>query len=151
MPIFALIMNIRKHISIILSSLVLFANVGLALNVHYCHNKVTAVSFAYKVLQPVNEHHHTHDGHEKKSCCGKKESHKKCCKDDVVKLQDSTDHAIVKSLQLDLGAFCAINEWKPIQFYAVENQPAKKENPSFYCDSNAPPLYKLYCQYILYA
>ena len=144
-------MNIRKHISIVLSSLILFANIGLALNVHYCHNEVTAVSFAYKLVPPLNEHNHKHEGEDKKSCCGATESSKKCCKDDVVKLQDTTDHAIVKSLQLDLGAFYIVSNWKPMQFFAGYTPSDKKETPSFYCDSNAPPLYKLYCKYVLYA
>jgi hypothetical protein len=28
---------------------------------------------------------------------------------------------------------------------------SSKENPSFYCDSNAPPIYKLNCQLVFYA
>jgi hypothetical protein len=151
MPIFALIMNIRKHISIILSSLILFANVGLALNVHYCHNTLTTVSITYKVTESGTAHHHN-QADETKSCCKKvPESNKQCCKNNVVKLQDKADTAIVKALQLNLGAFYTVSEWKPSQLFATKITAGKKENPSFYCESNAPPLYKLYCQYVLYA
>jgi hypothetical protein len=147
-------MKLNRHISIVLSALVLFANMGLALNMHYCHDKVTSVSFAYKINRPVNSHHHTHDEAEAegKGCCKKVvKSHKKCCKDDVLKLKGSDEKAVVKSVQLDLGAFYAVDAWRPSVFNTFAAPVIKKDTPSFYCESNAPPFYKLYCQYVLYA
>jgi hypothetical protein len=146
-------MKLNRHISIILSTLVLFANIGLVLNVHYCHSKVTSVSFAYKIIQPVNSHHHNHDDDDEKDtgCCKKADTHKKCCKDNVLKLKDSNEKTIVKSLQLDLSAFYVADAWKPADFKAFKSIAVKKDAPSFYCESNAPPFYKLYCQYVLYA
>lgn len=145
-------MKLNRHISIVLSALVLFANMGLALNVHYCHDNVTSVSLAYRAAEPVNSHHHTHDEDEGGLCCKKVvDSHKKCCKNNVLKVKDTPEKALVKSIQLDLGAFYAVEAWKPSVLdtqYAIGVQ---KDTPSFYCESNAPPLYKLYCRYILYA
>jgi hypothetical protein len=87
-----------------------------------------------------------------KSCCAKAaKADKKCCKSQIVKLQDKTDQVLVKSLTIDLGAFYPVADWKPTQLQYNEAPFAVKENPSFYCDSHAPPLFKLYCQYILYA
>jgi hypothetical protein len=149
---FLLHMKLYKHISVVLSALVLFANMGLALNVHYCHDRVTSVSFAYRATEPVNSHHHNHDEDENRACCKKvAQSHKKCCKDNVLKVKDAPEKAIVKSLQFDLGAFCVADSWKPTVFTIHETNFLKKDSPSFYCRSNAPPLYKLYCQYVLYA
>lgn len=150
-------MKISRHISILLATLILFSNIGLALNVHYCKGQVSSITLAYKVQEPCNPHHesdqHKH-GHKalKKACCAiKTDDHKKCCKDDFVKLQDKNEgKVIVKSLQLDLSTFCAVTEWKPMHFYYA-SPIAEKEEPSFYCDSHAPPLFKLYCRYILYA
>ena len=73
-------------------------------------------------------------------------------KNDLVKLQDDSnnDNILVKSLQLDLSAFYAVEEWKPMQFFD-EAPLAAQQIPSFYCEANAPPLFKLYCQYIFYA
>ncbi len=141
-------MQFKKHISFVLSLLILVANMGLALNVHYCEGQVSEVSFAYKIQEPCNDHH----TEEIKTCCAAvKDSHKSCCKNDLVKLKDKADNLIiVKSLQLDLAGFCMINEWKPIHFYG-EAPIVKNENPAFYCETNAPPLFKLYCQYTLYA
>ncbi len=147
-------MKINRHISILLSLLILVSNIGLALNVHYCMGQVSAVTLAYKLQEPCNDHHtHGHEKHEpKKACCSAKaDEHKSCCDDDVVKLQDKSEgKVIVKSLQLDLGSFCAINEWKPVQFYELAEADAQ-QILSFYCEANAPPLFKLYCRYIFYA
>ncbi|MCO6148228.1 hypothetical protein [Flavobacterium sp. NRK1] len=141
-------MKIYKHISILLTFLILASNMGFALNVHYCHNEVSSVSFAYRIDKPCN----ITDKKETKSCCAAAaESHKKCCKNNLVKLQDD-DHnnIIVKSLQLNLSAFCAIEEWRPALFN-TGTLVSTDSIPSFYCEAHAPPLFKLYCQYIFYA
>ncbi|AXG73262.1 hypothetical protein DVK85_03080 [Flavobacterium arcticum] len=141
-------MQLKKHISFILSFLILVANMGLALNVHYCEGQVSEVSFAYKIQEPCNDHH----AEEAKTCCAlATDNHENCCKNDLVKFKNKADNLIiVKSLQLDLAGFYMIPEWKPIQFYG-EAPIVKKQIPAFYCESNAPPLFKLYCRYTLYA
>ncbi len=141
-------MKINKHISILLTFLILASNMGFALNVHYCHDEVSSVSLAYRIDKPCN----STDKKETKSCCAAAaESHKKCCKSNLVKLQDDGQkNIIVKSLQLDLSAFYAVEEWKPAPLYA-ERQLATEDASSFYCEAHAPPLFKLYCQYIFYA
>lgn len=144
---FAAQMKVTKHISLLIAFLILFSNAGLAVNVHYCHGEVSSVSFAYKLNEPCGGEHHKKEA---KSCCPDQGNHEKCCDNDLVKLQDVTDDSIIKSAQLDLGAFCAVNEWKPVQFYGAPAVLAK-DTPSFYCAAHAPPLFKLYCQYIFYA
>jgi len=148
-------MRLNRHISILLTILILASNVGLAFNVHYCGDKVSSISLAYKVEEPCNDHHkkksHKHDTRQKACCASTTDKHESCCKNDFVKLEDKSEgKVIVKSLQLDLGTFCEINEWKPAQFYTLAPV-VITENPSFYCESHAPPLFKLYCRYILYA
>lgn len=142
-------MKINRHISILLTFLILASNMGMALNVHYCEGEVSSVSLAYKQEESCgSQHKETAD-----SCCAAiAENHKSCCENDLVKLHDdhSTDNIIVKSLQLDLVAFYIANEWKPSRFSA-EAPLLTLQNPSFYCESHAPPLFKLYCQYIFYA
>jgi hypothetical protein len=115
--------------------------------------EVSSVSLAYKLQEPDNEHHlHKHHKTDKKTCCKAiNNDHKSCCDNNLVKLQDNSDgKVIVKSLQLDLGAYCAVNEWIPVRFFEHVPQHAQQQ-ASFYCEANAPPLFKLYCQYIFYA
>ena len=142
-------MQFKKHIGTLLSALILFSNIGLALNVHYCHGSVSGVTLSYK-----EDSCGMAKAKEEKSCCAKAKvaAQKKCCKSHVVKLEDKTAKTLVKSLQLDLAAFyVAVPHNYNLQFLNGPAVKYKKENPSFYADSNAPPLYKLYCQYVLYA
>jgi hypothetical protein len=141
-------MSLNKHIATLLSALILFSGIGLAVNVHYCRDEISSVALTYKVQEacdsaalPVN----------KKACCGnKRESHKKCCKDDVIKLNKHTDNLIVKSLQLDLAAFCpsAVQSFEAGMLYEAV---ANRQVPAAYASPHAPPLYKLYCRLIFYA
>lgn len=142
-------MKFNKHIGILLTFLILASNMGFALNVHYCHGEVSSVSLAYKADVPCGTKQKKET---KKGCCAAAgESHKKCCKNNLVKLQDdSQDNIIVKSLQLDLSAFYTVEAWKPAQ-PSAEVPAITSQTPSFYCEAHAPPLFKLYCQYIFYA
>lgn len=143
------VMKLKRHIGILLSALILFSNIGLALSVHYCHGSVSAVALSYKT-----DHCSAAKVKATKSCCAKAKAaaQKKCCKNHVVKLEDTTAKTLVKSLQLDLGAFYIAAPYNNnLQFLNSPAAKQKKENPSFYADSNAPPLYKLYCRYVLYA
>lgn len=142
-------MKLKKHISTLLSALILFANIGLMLNVHYCHGKVSSVSVNYRLKdaceKPVQKK-------KTKGCCATAaKSHKSCCKDNVVKLQDKADKTLVKSLQLDLGAFYVSDAYNNAFFATATDAAVQKDAPAFYAETNAPPLYKLYCQYVFYA
>lgn len=141
-------MQFKRYIGTLLSALILFSNIGLALNVHYCHGNVSSVSLSYNQKDACAEKAEAKKG----ACCAAaNESHKSCCKNSIVKLQDKTDTAITKSLQLDLAAFYATDVYTPLTVFYANAPVTKKGNPSFYALSNAPPLYKLYCQYVLYA
>jgi len=140
--------RINKHISILLAMLILVSNVGLAFNVHYCEGKIASVSFNYKAEEPCVEKKIEVE----KACCAKSNTHDDCCSNSKVDIKKTTsDNIIVKNFQLDLGVFTFVDAWKPSHFIAQNGVVVSNENPSFYCDSHAPPLYKLYSQYIFYA
>ncbi|AWH85062.1 hypothetical protein HYN59_07945 [Flavobacterium album] len=143
-------MKLRRYISTLLSILILVSNIGMALNVHYCHGEVASVSLAYKIQQSCSA---KPEKETRKACCGAAvKTTKSCCKHDVIKLHDTkSDNIIVKSFQLDLAAFCPAEVWNPNTLHYSEAPVAIKDTPSFYCESHAPPLFKLYCQYIFYA
>ena len=135
-------MNFRKHISIVLASLVLLANLGLSFAVHYCKDEIASVSFQYQEDEPCVEH--------VKSCCAKEDSHDSCCSNKLIKVEKKTDDILVKSLQLDLEPTVFAADWKP-NFVAFESENIVSNEVAYYCDSHAPPLYKLYCQLVFYA
>lgn len=135
-------MNFRKHISIVLASLVLLANLGLSFAVHYCGDEIASVSFQYQEDEPCVE--------EVKSCCAAADSHDSCCSNKVIKVEKKTDNILVKTLQLDLEPTVFTVDWKP-NFIVFESENIILNEVDFYCDSHAPPLYKLYCQLVFYA
>jgi hypothetical protein len=45
-------MNFRKHISILLATLILLANLGLSFTVHYCKDEIASVSFQIEKVLP---------------------------------------------------------------------------------------------------
>lgn len=135
-------MNFRKHISIVLASLVLLANLGLSFAVHYCKDEIASVSFQYQEDEPCIE--------DVKSCCAKENSHASCCSNKLIKVEKKTDDILVKTFQLDLEQAVFNADWKP-NFVAFESENFVSNEVAFYCDSHAPPLYKLYCQLVFYA
>ena len=134
-------MNFRKHISIVLASIVLLANLGLSFAVHYCKDEIASVSFQYQEDEPCVE--------DIKSCCATADSHDSCCSNKLIKVEKKTDDILVKTFQLDLEPTVFAADWKP-NFVAFESENFVSNEVAFYCDSHAPPLYKLYCQFTLF-
>ncbi len=134
-------MRFKKHISILLAFLILGSNVGLAFNVHYCGGEISSVSLNTTLPSVQSE----------KGCCEKKVVSKKdsCCKDKKIVLKEKADDKIVKSFSFQFDYVFLVPIYQPAVFTAL---PSFKNNlsPAYYCDANAPPLYKLYSQYLLY-
>jgi hypothetical protein len=138
-------MNLKKHISILTALLILVSNSGLAFTVHYCEGKIASVSSVFTQEEVCDAPIIV-----EKTCCAKPETtHKKCCSDKKISLKNKTEKIIIKIISLDFeSAF--FSEYNIPAFAAVQIAPSSNDNAAFYCDSNAPPLYKLYCQYTFY-
>lgn len=134
-------MKFKTQISIFLAVLILVSNVGFAFNVHYCGGKISSVSLN-SALQSVQS---------EKGCCEKKVTSKKdsCCKDKKIVFQKKTDNGIVKSFSFQFDYVFLVTEFQPVVFQLVPNF-KNNQTLSYYCDANAPPLFKLYSQYLLY-
>lgn len=141
-------MKVKKQIVYILSFLILVSNVGMAFNVHYCGGKISGISFNYRMDESCVEKKVAVE----KKCCASENSQNSCCKNSKIKIEKTTsENVLVKTFQLDVVTFNGVHSWQPASLFTLEEAVAKKENPSFYCDTNAPPLYQLYSQYIFYA
>jgi len=134
-----------KCTSLFLSFLILVSNMGLAFNVHYCGGQIAKISSVYSSdvsdVQKIPT--------EKGCCAAKAKEGKSCCKDKVVQVKEKSD-VVVKSFSFHIDAPFVPDFWKPIVFSQVPVL-QKQQITSYYCDANAPPLYKLYSQYTLYA
>ena len=132
-------MNLKKCTGLFLSFLLLVYNIGFAFDVHYCGGKIASVSL--NTASSVSS---------EKKCCGVSEKKSSCCKDKVVHFEKKSDDATLKFFFFQIAFPTVINEFKPIAFLAISNF---KSNQiiSYYSDANAPPLFKLYHQYIFYS
>lgn len=132
-------MNLKKCTGLFLAFLLLVSNVGFAFDVHYCGGEIASVSLNTSAAAASE-----------KSCCGSVEKKSSCCKDKVVHVEKKSDNATFKIFFFQIAFPAVIQEYKPIAFLSVPNF---KNNQiiSYYSDANAPPLFKLYNQYIFYS
>ena len=132
-------MNLKKCTGLFLAFLLLVSNIGFAFDVHYCGGKIASVSL-----------NTTASASPEKKCCGAKEKKSSCCKDKVVHFEKKSDDATFKIFFFQIAFPAIVQEFKPIAFLSIPNFKSKQVI-SYYSDANAPPLYKLYQQYIFYA
>jgi len=134
-------MPFRKSTSLLLAVIFLFSNLGLAFNLHYCHDELAFISIDYQFKEACVEN--------QKSCCATVDSHASCCSNKIVEIEKKTDHTLVSGFQFDIACTSVVLAY-PFVFQFSERQ-VKTNLLQFYCDSNAPPFYKLYCQLVFYA
>ncbi|KAF2515949.1 HYC_CC_PP family protein [Flavobacterium foetidum] len=132
-------MNFKKCTVLLLAFLLMVSNIGFAIDVHYCGGKIASVSLNTTVKAEPE-----------KKCCGSKEKKNSCCKDKLVQIEKKSDDATLKFFFLQFEFPAVIQDYKPFVFAAVSNF-KNKEVISYYSDANAPPLFKLYNQYLFYS
>ncbi len=108
---------------------------------HYCHEKLASIS----VFLNQNNTDDSHDD----SCCVVEIEKDDCCTQTTLEVSKKVDNLVIDT--------------QNYPHFAVLNASSESENSvyfqtyqtiaftSFYCEANAPPYYKLYCQYLFYA
>ena len=141
-------MKFKKHISFLLAIFLLVSNTGFAVGVHYCGGNLASVKPVFwKTSEALNK--------EENGCCPPKVStiitkKESCCKNKVVHFQKKSGKVTLNSIAFQPDFVFLFEEWNPIAFAEFSNF----ENgriATYYCYANAPPLFKLYHQYIFYA
>jgi hypothetical protein len=132
-------MIFKKHISILLTFFLLVSNLGLAFNVHYCEDEISSIT-----LRTIPASQEIVD-----ECCGVVEKESQCCNDKVIKAETRSEQVIVKVLSFDADFIAIVNSGTP-QAFISNNNFNKRDNVTYYCDANAPPLYLLYSQRTFY-
>ena len=132
-------MKFQKSMSLFLAFFLFLSNLGLAMNVHYCGDEIASVSLNTSLNSSISE----------ESCCGSVEKQSHCCSDKVVHFEKKTDQATVFTIHMDAIDTAVFEAWRPIVFVPFSiNENENSVGYSF--QSNAPPLFKLYSQYIFY-
>ena len=134
-------MNFKKCIGLFLALLILVSNVGLAFNVHFCGGKMASVSVQTLANKIDSE----------KSCCAKKPiAEDSCCKNKTVHFQKKSADATLKVFSFTPYIACLVLQNKE-GIVTAQATFIHQSISTYYCDANAPPLFKLYHQYIFYA
>ena len=132
-------MKLKKHLSVLIAFFMLVSNIGFAFNIHYCGDSIASITLKTTFSASASE----------KNCCGSAEKKAPCCKNKTVHFQKKMDQAIIKSFDFQTNDFCVVEEWHPLVF--ISNRPIETGKvATYYCDANAPPLFKLYHQFLLY-
>ena len=141
-------MNVKKGIALLIAFLMLVSNTGFAMTVHYCGGKISSISSGFSNKETCE----MPKVEPEKACCAKKieSNHKKCCSDKTLNLKGKAIDVIVKMASADYAAHFVVPVFKPVVFGEIQIV-AAKTLPSYHCDAHAPPLFKLYQQYIFYA
>lgn len=148
----------KKYIAFIFLTIFLFSNIGWSINVHYCEGD------SFSNLSYIHDTKHqcmmADEEPEPMPCCdepaAKEDLHQghdkseDCCKDEVIK-SSVTDQSISKTFPIQMEALCPDTTWTKITKPSFEAIVLKQQALDYYVESNAPPLFKLYCRLVLYA
>lgn len=146
----------KKCTALLLAFFLLFSNIGLALNMHFCGEEKIASKVVYSKTtaelcnHEKSQHTHTEENCSlEKSCCGISDDHSDCCKDEYIS-QDNSEVITTTVSSLNIDAFVVFDNEFVFEF-AQYSEDAKQDYIEYSYNSNAPPLYKLYCSLIYYA
>ncbi|WP_188360556.1 HYC_CC_PP family protein [Flavobacterium orientale] len=138
-------MSFKKSMSLFLAIHLLVATSGLAFNVHYCGGEIASISSIFNLEEPCEMDAQP----DEKSCCSSSFSdHDGCCSDETV--QADFDEMVVSQINFDFSFVAFLSDYQ-LPVFAEFTGENNKEELHYYCDSNAPPLYKLYSQLVFYA
>jgi hypothetical protein len=137
-------MKFSKATYLVFAVFFLMTKIGVAFNVHYCLGSVANITHIFQHnegcgMEMMNDH------------SDMKMSKKSCCSDEVITIQNNDKNPLVDKLELSKNQLLAVLSTAilfhlvelPLQYNIIE---VEYEN-----SSHSPPLYKLYCNYILYA
>lgn len=139
----------QKYICFIMTFFLMFSNIGLAVNIHYCKEVIADISFDFLSESKL----HSLSEQASDICCGIKKSSQDepCCKDELVKQKTDEKQITTNSVQFQINSFLVPEIHQIVIPEAFELQIPKNTFVQFYCESNAPPFYKLYQKLIYYA
>lgn len=134
-------MNFKKCTTLFLAFLLLVSNTGLALNVHYCNEKIASVSLKLNQKPADLE----------KNCCGILEDETSCCDDKVVQLQENSDKFQKQISQIEFSKVFFNESNESVNYKILYNFKPEKTKISYSFIDHLPPIFKLNCQLIFYA
>jgi hypothetical protein len=141
-------MQSKKLTSLFLALVLLISNLGLAFNVHYCGDQIASFSSVFATMQTPENNTSSNA-----TCCcvSNKEIEISCCKDKVVDLKKETKEVVIKTISCQIDVPFTLVKSYQIDFVKAEPAVFNSKVSIYFCRPNAPPLFKLYQQYLFYA
>lgn len=135
-------LKLKKNIAIAFTCYYLMICVGLTLTIHFCSGMLAGVSAVTETeIVEVTE----------EACCvAKAETNEDCCNDAIIDLSEVKDDSLVSTFDISKEFTTIVTEY-PIVVLKTIIFRNKIALPNYTFQSNAPPLYKLFSTYILYA
>lgn len=134
-------MNCKKVIGFCLALLILVSNIGFAFTMHYCGNSVASVS-----VQSI-----TNTASADKSCCAKKAVKiDSCCKNKTVHFEKKSDNATLKAFSFEPTVIYILPDVTK-EISTSQTSFINLPTATYCCDAHAPPLFKLFHQFLFYA
>lgn len=130
----------KKPICIIVAFFLLLTQTGFSFNVHFCDSKIASIALHSTTSTFENE----------KNCCGDVEKESKCCHNKIIKSIEKSETVFLKSI-IFTPEFAVLSTCYLPAVLKQINVCRTTQISSYYCDSNAPPLFKVNCQLVFYA
>lgn len=138
-------MSVKRCTSIIIAFYLLISSSGLAFNVHYCGDTIASVSSIFNNEESCEIEIDT----EEIACCAiSSDGHDGCCSNETI--QADFDEVVIKQFHFDFDYTSSLPAAE-FSFFSKKALQSKERLFVYYCDANAPPLYKLYAQFVFYA
>lgn len=137
-------MRFHKHIAVFLAVYYFSISAGFAVNLHFCGGELESISTVLTEVVCEKE------AVIAKCCSKKKKSANGCCDDSVIDLTEVDDETTLHSDVFLVSSPAIITNY-PKLFRQIVSKQKIQALPYYTFQSNAPPLYKLYCTYIYYA
>jgi hypothetical protein len=116
--------------------------------VHYCGDQIASFSSVFATMQTPENNTSSNA-----TCCcvSNKEIEISCCKDKVVDLKKETKEVVIKTISCQIDVPFTLVKSYQIDFVKAEPAVFNSKVSIYFCRPNAPPLFKLYQQYLFYA
>lgn len=133
-------MFLKKPLSLLLAFFLLLSQFGFAFQVHYCGDTIASVQLNTLAITQQPE----------KSCCGPLEKTNTCCNDKTIQLAKKSD-TFVPVHQGSSSSILVFTKPTTTDWHSPSTCTLVTPSIStYYWESHAPPLFKLYSQFIFY-
>jgi hypothetical protein len=142
-------MKFKRFFTLILALLLLASSAGMSLSMHFCGGIIAYVKPVFSNAGPSMLWPDNLFQEKSKSCCTWQDQDEGgCCKNKIVSL-DADDEVISTNLTFDFESKLFFHS---LQYtFTVAHLLETRPKPIYEFRANAPPLYKLYRQYLFYA